>query len=115
MRFAWLAIALGLALGSPAFAQEARRTPSAAEGAEARRQFDLGTADYHAGRYPDALERFRRSYDLTGSDDILYNIATVLELLRRDEEALEHYERYLLAVPNAEDRPRIEARMQVLR
>ncbi len=81
---------------------------------EARGAFQAGEAAYRAGRFDDALSYFRRAYELTNEPDVLYNIATVLDRLRRDQEALDAYRRYLDARPDSADRANIEARISVL-
>lgn len=83
--------------------------------AEAKKAFALGTQSYENGEFEDALSSFRRAYELTGSPDLLYNIATVSDRLRRDEEALEAYEGYLEARPTSADREHVASRIDVLR
>lgn len=83
--------------------------------AEAKEAFALGTAAYADGEFERALASFQRAYDLTGSPDLLYNIATVSDRLRRDEEALASYEGYLEARPKSVDREHVESRISVLR
>ena len=91
------------------------QAPSAAELGEARRQFELGVAEYEAGQLESALVRFSRAHALSHAAELLYNVATVHERLRHDEEALQAYEAYLEAVPDAADRETIEARVRILR
>lgn len=107
-----LALLLGLSLVVPGVALAQSATES--ELAEAERQFALGLRDYEASRYEDASVRFERAYELSGAPELLYNIATVAEILRRDAEARAAYTAYLRAVPDCEDRPTIEARLRVL-
>ncbi|MGB8221175.1 MAG: tetratricopeptide repeat protein [Polyangiales bacterium] len=83
--------------------------------AQAKAAFELGTRAYADGEFESALESFRRAYELTGSPDLLYNIATVSDRLRRDEEALQAYEGYLEARPKSADREHVEGRIEVLR
>ena len=106
----WLALGLGSISGTRTVHAQ---TPVEVE--EARRQFALGLEDYQAGRLQDALVRFRRAHALSGAPELLYNLATVLERLRQDAEALERYEQYLEARPESEDRAAIEARIRMLR
>ena len=61
------------------------------------------------------MARFQRAYELTGSPDLLYNIATVSDRMRRDEEALQAYEGYLEARPDSADREHVASRIDVLR
>lgn len=83
--------------------------------AQAKRAFNDGTEAYTAGDFQTALERFQRAYELTGSPDLLYNIATVSDRMRLDERALEAYEGYLEARPKSADREHVESRIEVLR
>ena len=80
-----------------------------------KKAFAVGTQAYADGEFEAALTSFRRAYDLTGSPDLLYNIATVSDRMRRDEEALEAYEGYLEARPKSADREHVESRIDVLR
>lgn len=81
---------------------------------EAAAAFHAGQAAYEAGRFPEALGYFERAYELTREPDVLYNIATVQDRLRRDADALASYRAYLEAVPDVAERANIEARIQVL-
>jgi len=83
--------------------------------AEAKKAFANATNAYADGEFESALASFRRAYDLTGSPDILYNIATVSDRMRRDEDALEAYEGYIEARPKSVDREHVESRIEVLR
>ncbi|MDQ3031874.1 MAG: hypothetical protein M3Y87_05605, partial [Myxococcota bacterium] len=125
------AIAVGLAIAtvtisatSDAEAQRRRRARGAApaEAAadprldeEARQLFLAGEAAYDAGRYEAALDYFSRAYALTGRPALLFNIGSVTERLRRDDEALRSYEAYLQAMPDAPNRPFVESRISFLR
>lgn len=82
---------------------------------EARALFNAGVAAYDAGRYEDALESFERAYQRSERPVLLYNIGQCYDRLRRDEEAVQAFERYLEAVPGAENRPQVEARLRALR
>lgn len=83
--------------------------------AEAKDAFALGTQAYADGEFETALGSFRRAYELTGSPDLLYNIATVSDRMRRDGDALQAYEGYLEARPKSADREHVESRIEVLR
>jgi tetratricopeptide (TPR) repeat protein len=90
-------------------------TRTAGRDAEARQLFDAGTVAYSEGRYENALEYMQRAYELSGRPALLYNVATTLERLRRDDEALAAYERYLAEEPAADNRQDVEARIAILR
>ena len=83
--------------------------------AEAKKAFSIGTQAYADGEFDTALASFRHAYELTGSPDLLFNVATVSDRMRRDEEALEAYEAYLQARPDSADREHVEGRIEVLR
>ncbi len=83
--------------------------------AEAKKAFAVGTRSYSHGDFQSALASFRRAYELTGSPDLLYNIATVSDRMRRDEDALEAYEGYLEARPKSVDQEHVASRIDVLR
>ena len=82
---------------------------------EAKKAFAVGTRAYAHGEFKTALTSFQRAYKLTRSPDLLYNIATVSDRMRRDEDALEAYEGYLEARPESADREHVESRIDVLR
>lgn len=120
-----LALSLVFALVPRALAQsteasapvtEAPATTITDDDAEARGLFDAGERAFAAGHYERALEHFRRSYELSGRDALLYNIALSADRLRRDAEALEAFEAYL-ASPEADPalRVQVEARVAILR
>ena len=83
--------------------------------AEARVLFERAAEDYEANRFEDALRGFERVYEITANADVLYNVGRTLERLRRDDEALVIYQRYLDMNPEGSDRSAVEARVTVLR
>ncbi len=83
--------------------------------AEAKALFQAGAAALGDGRYQAALEHFSRSYELSERPELLYNIGVAHDRLRHDREALEAFEGYLAARPDAANRSDVEARMTVLR
>jgi tetratricopeptide (TPR) repeat protein len=82
--------------------------------AEARALFDAGRAAFSAGRFEEALAHFRRSLELSGRAELHYNVGISADRLRRDEEALEAFRRYVAEVPGAENREEVEARIAIL-
>ena len=102
--FVWCGVATAQSSGS----QEARLE-------QAKKAFVSGTRAYENGDFETALARFRRAYQLTKSPDLLYNIATVSDRMRRDEHALEAYEGYIAARPDSPDREHVQGRIAVLR
>jgi tetratricopeptide (TPR) repeat protein len=105
------------AASTEAASTEAASTDPAAEArdAEARALFEAGRIAFRDGRFGDARDHFVRSHELSGRDELLYNIASSQDRLRDDEAALATYEAYLEALPDAENRAEVEARIGALR
>lgn len=109
-RLVSLLVVLGLA--GTAAAQEV----DAAADAEARARFEAGRAAMAAGRIEDALTDFGRAYELSHRPELLYNVGIAADRLRRDEEALAAFERYLAEMPpDVENRAEVESRIAILR
>ncbi len=114
----WLVVGMVVAASwpnAPARAQEevVAEPPDSVE-EEARALFVAGRSAFDAGRYDDALERFQRSYELSPRPALLYNVAVALDRLRRDQDALDAYERYLRTVEDTDERRTIEGRIDAL-
>ncbi len=112
LRVGWLALAFVWARwagGSVAAQADASRD------AEAFGLFEAAMAAFDDGRFEDAYEYFERSYALSGRPQLLFNLASTSERLRRDAEAVGYYERYLAAIPDAENRRFVEGRIAFLR
>lgn len=128
-RYAALRIALAIALVGTLLALPSRATAqpvavaaaSTAAGArqradaQARELFLAGEEAYDQGRYEDARDAFTRAYALSGRPALLFNLGSVSERLRRDEEALRAYEAYLESLPDAPNRGYVESRISFLR
>lgn len=82
---------------------------------EARARFDAGELAYAAGRFEDALRDFRRAHELSGRDALLYNVGLAAERLRRDQEAVDAFARFLEASPNHPRASTIRERIVLLR
>lgn len=115
MRFVLIVVVSLTCMAGPPSVQAQGSASRDAQIAQAKKAFASGTRAYADGDFETALTRFRRAYELTGSPDLLYNIATVSDRMRRDEEALEAYEGYLKARPESADREHVEGRIEVLR
>lgn len=94
---------------------EAARGAISDPDAEARGLFRAGRDAYNDARYEQALELFRRAYELSRRPALLYNVGQAADRLRRDDEAIEAFEAYLAALPEAENRLEVETRLAVLR
>jgi tetratricopeptide (TPR) repeat protein len=88
---------------------------SAARDAEGRGLFEAGRAAFTDGRYEDALDYFDRAYALSHRSELLYNIGSANDRLRRDVEALAAFERYVRELPDAPNVREVESRIRVLR
>ncbi|MCB9707820.1 MAG: hypothetical protein H6714_03370 [Myxococcales bacterium] len=106
---------LMLLAASATSAQDASPSELAPQQAEARDAFVAGQRAYDEGRFEDALKDFRRAYVLTQHVELLYNIATVADRLRYDQQALTAYEQYLAKRPDAKDQAQVQRRIQVLK
>src|SRR4051812_21624426 len=102
-----LAVAAWLISGS-AWAAE----PSA----EARRLYAEGKTEYAQGHYVEAVQLFERSYALSGSPALLFNMAQAHRLAGSDHcaDAVALYKSYLAAEPNAENEKEVEERIEQL-
>lgn len=107
-----MVFAIGLAGLVPASSAGAQSSPN---DLEARRLFEAGSMAYDDARYEEAVQHFRRAYELSGRSELLYNVGQAADRLRRDAEALEAFEDYLAASPNADNRRQVEVRIEVLR
>lgn len=67
---------------------------------DARQMFEAGAVAYERGRYDLALSQFQESYRLSNRPVLLYNVGTTLDRLRRDEEAVDAFERFVSAMPD---------------
>jgi tetratricopeptide (TPR) repeat protein len=81
----------------------------------ARAIFEDGRRAFEAGDFETALSRFQNAYDISHRPLLLWNIATTLDRLRRDEEALTTFQQYLDAVPDAANRTEVMGRIRSLR
>ena len=98
---------LGVLACAPSFA--------AAQDEEAREVFELGRTAFNEGRFEAALDHFRRSYELSGKPELLFNVGVAADRLRLNQDALRAFESYLEALPDAANRAEVEGRIRVLR
>jgi tetratricopeptide (TPR) repeat protein len=95
--------------------EDSNAAPAGGEDAEARSLFEAGRTAYDEGRYDNALRYFQQAYELSGRPELLFNVGSAADRLRRDDEALAAFEAYLEARPGADNRRAVEARIAVLR
>lgn len=111
-RSPWLAPLLLVAIALDA---GGARAQVATSDVEARALHQAATAAFEQGRFDEALARYRRAYELSPRPVLLYNIAAAADRGGHDAQALEAYEAYLAAIPQAENRAFVESRIAVLR
>jgi tetratricopeptide (TPR) repeat protein len=85
-----------------------------ADDEEARDLFQIGKDAFDEGRFERALKYFKEAYDLSHRAALLSNIGTALDRLRRDQEALDAYRKYLEQVPSAPNRRLVEERIRII-
>lgn len=81
----------------------------------AKALFEAGKTAFDAGQYEEALDSWLRAYRYSERPQLLYNLGLAADRLRRDEDALGYYERYLRELPDAENRVEARNRIAALR
>jgi tetratricopeptide (TPR) repeat protein len=104
-----LALCVGLLAATATVA--AQETPDE----QARAHFKRGRAAYDEGRYDTALRDFEEALRLSQRPALLYNIGRCHEQLGHAAAAIDAYERYLVAAPDATDRLEAKERIDRLR
>jgi tetratricopeptide (TPR) repeat protein len=91
-------------------------TRAAEPNVEARQLYAEGKAEYAQGHYPQAIALFERSYALSESPALLFNMAQAHRLAgpTHCRAALSLYKSYLAAEPHVENRKEVEERIQEL-
>jgi tetratricopeptide (TPR) repeat protein len=74
----------------------------------------LGHRLYRLGRYEEAVDAFRRAYEVKPDARLLYDIAECYRELRALDQALFYYDRYLAGWPDAYDRAEVEEKVAEL-
>jgi tetratricopeptide (TPR) repeat protein len=114
----WSLGAIGVLVGSSitAFAQAPHEDSAVySPDEEGRARFEAGRLAFSQGRYEDALDDFRRAYQLTGRPQLLYNIGSTADRLRMDRDALEAFEEYLQSLDDSPLHAEVRRRVSVLR
>jgi len=111
----WTVFLCGAVVAVPASAQEGAQEEVTERDDEARGLFLAGSAAFERGHFEEALGYFQQAYDLSGRAGLLFNIGHTAERLRRDELALQSFERYLAEDPEADNRAQVERRIELLR
>lgn len=105
-----IVVSIGVSTSTRAEAQS-----SEADDALARERYQAGVVAFDAGSYEAALDLFRGAYELSPRPQLLYNIGTTADRLRRNAEAVEAFEAYLEQAPNATNAESVRRRLEVLR
>jgi tetratricopeptide (TPR) repeat protein len=80
----------------------------------AKAAYREGVRRYDRGDYFEALAAFERAFRISDAPGLLFNIAQCQRKLGRRAVALQFYRSYLTRVPDATDRPAIEATIREL-
>ena len=64
---------------------------------------------YELGQFDDAIDDFKRAYELTSAPGLFFNLAQVYRMKKDAEQALYFYSTYLRLVPDATNRADVEA------
>jgi tetratricopeptide (TPR) repeat protein len=76
---------------------------------QAKTHFEAGKNAYNAGDYQTAIREFKAAEALRPSPILDYNIGLANEKLGKKRVAVKYYRRYLEGMPNATNRPTVEA------
>lgn len=109
---ATFAVAIAIAVIAPsAFAQ----APTPAQIEKAKKAFAEGKKAFDAGDFPEAIQKFKESYNLSKNPKLLYNVAIANESAGQDDIALFYYRKFLTdAAPDDAQRPDAETRKKAL-
>ncbi|MGE0402022.1 MAG: hypothetical protein AB7T06_35290 [Kofleriaceae bacterium] len=106
------AIAVAIAVIAPAAYAQA---PTPAQIEKAKKAFAEGKKAFDAGDFPEAIQKFKESYNLSKNPKLLYNVAIANESAGQDDIALFYYRKFLTdAAPDDAQRPDAETRKKAL-
>lgn len=94
-----LAVPVATLVGSPAAQAQPDDKPATDKKQQAKQYVDQGLAAQAAGRYDEALELYRKAYDLVPHPLLLFNMAQATRLAGRAIAARDLYLRYLDVEP----------------
>ncbi len=111
-------LALAIVFGAVAPSQIAYandKEPSAADIAKAKKAFAAGKKLFDAGDFPEAIVKFKESYNLSKNPVLLYNIAFANDQAGQEDIALFYYRKFLTDAPaDAGQRGEVTDRVKVL-
>ncbi len=106
------AIAIAIAVIAPAAYAQA---PTPAQIEKAKKAFAEGKKAFDAGDFPEAIQKFKESYNLSKNPKLLYNVAIANESAGQDDIALFYYRKFLTdAAADDAQRPDAETRKKAL-
>jgi tetratricopeptide (TPR) repeat protein len=98
-----------LLVAPPIGAQPPPRRVTESQKAEARDLYKKGMTHYELGSFEEAIDEFKRAYELTKAPGLLFNLAQVYRLKKDWEQARFFYKTYLRVEPAAANRADGEA------
>ena len=89
--------------------------PTPAQIAKAKKAFQEGKKLHEAKKLPEAIEKFKESYNLSKNPLLLYNIGVTMEEAGMEDLALFYYRKFLADAPqDAQQRETVTERVKVL-
>ena len=82
---------------------------------DVRKHYSEGKTHYDLAEYDDAVKSFKEAYRLSEDPTYLFNIAQSYRMAKNCGEAMRFYQRVLAVQPDAENRPKIEQRIEEMR
>ena len=108
-------VALAALLVVPAVALAQGPAPTPAQMEKAKKAFQEGKKLHEAKKLPEAIEKFKESYNLSKNPLLLYNIGLTMEEAGMEDLALFYYRKFLADAPaDAQQRPVVEGRVKEL-
>jgi tetratricopeptide (TPR) repeat protein len=81
----------------------------------ARQLYEDGVARYDAGDYAEAIRAWQASYTMSPAPLLLFNMGQAYRLSGNCARAMEHYDRYVRAVPNPDNRNELDQALESCR
>jgi hypothetical protein len=99
----------GLLLGDARPVLAMQLTPQQKD--EIKLHYQRATRAYDLQKYQEAIEEYKKAYEIGGDPPMLYNIAQAYRLNDQPAEAISFYRRYLQRSPNARNREDVERKI----
>jgi tetratricopeptide (TPR) repeat protein len=101
-----------LVMATAAAPARAQQAPDAE--ARARGHYDRGLTLYNLSKWDDAIDEFKKAYELSKAPGLIFNIAQAYRLKGDAAQALKSYRSYLRLDPSAPNRGEVEKRIAEL-